>query len=75
VGNLFRQVLYFFFDGTSRHLSYFDELKAEGGYRAVVEMPEEQMASSHAMKRFSGALGMFGGRAFRWVLKELFLWR
>ena len=26
VRNLFLQALYFFFDGTSRHLSYFDEL-------------------------------------------------
>src|SRR5437667_40971 len=37
VRNLFLQVLYFFFDGTSRHLSYFDELQPEEGYQAVVE--------------------------------------
>src|SRR5207249_3113665 len=50
VRNLFLQVLYFFFDGTSRHLSYFDELQGEEGYQAVVEMPAKQMASSHAMR-------------------------
>jgi len=50
VRNLFLQVLYFFFDGTSRHLSYFDELQPEEGYQAVVEMPVKQMASSQAMK-------------------------
>src|SRR2546429_457325 len=33
VRNLFLQVLYFFFDGTSRHLSNFDELQREEGYR------------------------------------------
>jgi len=38
--------LYFFFDGTRRHLSYFDELQREEGYQAVVEMPAKQMASS-----------------------------
>jgi hypothetical protein len=48
VGNLFLQALYFFFDGTRRHLCRFDELQRDQGYRAVVEMPEEQMASSHA---------------------------
>jgi len=75
VRNLFLQALYFFLDGTSRHLSYFDELQREEGYRAVVEMPEKHMASSHAMKRFFGAFSMFHAGAFRWVLKELFLWR
>lgn len=73
--NLFLQALYFFMDGTSRHLSYFDELQREEGYGAVVEMPRKQVASSHAMKRFFGAFGIFHAAAFRWVLKELFLWR
>src|SRR5260370_2333365 len=75
VRNLFLQVLYFFFDGTSRHLSYFDELQREEGYQAVVEMPAKQMASSHAMKRFFRAFAIFHAGAFRWVLQELFLWR
>jgi hypothetical protein len=75
VQNLFLQVLYFFFDGTSRHLSYFDPLQQEEGYRAVVQMPRKQMASSHAMKRFFGAFHIFQATAFRWVLQELFLWR
>ena len=59
VGNLFLQALYFFFDGTSRHLSYFDELKKDAGNAAVIEMPDKQVASSHAMKRFFGAFGIF----------------
>jgi hypothetical protein len=46
VGNLFLQALHFFFDGTMGHLCHFDELQEDQGYRAVVEMPEEQMASS-----------------------------
>src|SRR5712691_5884496 len=75
VRNLFLQVLYFFFDGTSRHLTYFDELQGEEGYRAVVETPEKHMASSHAMKRFFRAFSIFHAGAFRWVLQELFLWR
>src|SRR6201982_3006857 len=73
--NLFLQVLYFFFDGTSRHLSYFDELAREEGYQAVVEMPAKQMASSHAMQRVFRSFAIFHAGAFRWVLQELFLWR
>ena len=75
VGNLFLQALYFFFDGTSRHLSYFDELKKDAGNAAVIEMPDKQVASSHAMKRFFGAFGIFRADGFRWVLKHLFIWR
>ena len=40
VGNLFLQALYFFFDGTSQHLTYFDELKKDAGNAAVIEMPD-----------------------------------
>ena len=75
IGNLFLQALYFFFDGTSRHVSYFDELKKDLGYAAVVQMPEKQVASSHAVKRFFSAFCVFRAGAFRWVLKELLVWR
>jgi Transposase DDE domain group 1 len=73
--NLFLQVLCFFFDGTSRHLNYFDHLQEDAGYAAVLEVPETQMASSHAMKRFFATFGVFAAEAFRWVLKQLFVWR
>jgi len=73
--NLFLQALCFFFDGTSRHVNYFDQLKKNTGYTAVIEIPARQMASSHAMKRFFGAFRIFAAAAFRWVLKELFIWR
>jgi hypothetical protein len=73
--NLFVQVLGFFFDGTSHHLSYFDKLSEDAGYAAVIEVPSEQVASSHAIKRFFGAFGVFAAEAFRWVLKQLFIWR
>jgi hypothetical protein len=75
IGNLFLQVLYFFFDGTSRHVSYFDELKKDSSYAPVVGMHDKQVASSHAVKRFFGAFSIFRASAFRWVLKELFVWR
>lgn len=73
--NLFLQVLCFFFDGTSRHMNYFDQLQEDAGYAAVLEVPESQMASSHAMKRFFSMFGIFAAEAFRWLLKQLFVWR
>ena len=75
VQNLLLQALYYFFEGTSHHLNYFDELKKDEGYRAVVELPDKEVASSHAMKRFFGAFHIFLAGAFRCVLKELFVWR
>jgi hypothetical protein len=73
--NLFFQGLCFFLEGTSRHLTHFDQLREDAGYAAVLEVPEDQMASSHAMKRFFGMFGVFAAEAFRWVLKQLFVWR
>jgi hypothetical protein len=75
VKNMLLQVMYFFMDGTSRHLSYFDELKTDSSYAALIEMPDKQVASSHAVKRFYGGFGIFQSWAFRWVLKEMFVWR
>jgi len=51
---LFKQIFCFFFDGTSRHLSYFDPLKFDPlkndkGYAAAIETKPSQMASSHMM--------------------------
>jgi len=51
--NLFKQILCFFFDHTSRHVSYFDKLKKDKGYAETIENSPEEMASSHAIKRFS----------------------
>ena len=73
--NLFLQSLCYFFDGTSHHLNYFDQLKDDTGYTAVLEVPAREAASSHAMKRFFGAFRIFTAGAFRWVLKEMFVWR
>lgn len=75
VKNMLLQVMYFFIDGTSRHLNYFDELKKDNSYAALIAMPEKQVASSHAVKRFFGRFGVFHSWAFRWALKEMFVWR
>jgi hypothetical protein len=75
VGELFHQVLCFFMDGTSRHLSYFDALQADEGYARGIETEPERMASSHAVKRFFGAFQWGRIWLFRRLLLWLFLWR
>lgn len=75
VADLFQQALCFFFDGTSRHLVYFDRLKQDAGYAGAIETLPERMASSHTMKRFFGAFRGPQNWGFRRVLQQLFVWR
>ena len=75
VSEIFKQVFCFLVDGTSRHLVYFDALKEDEGYAAVLETAPERMLSSHAVKRFFGAFSWFRIWLFRVLLKHLFLWR
>jgi hypothetical protein len=72
---LFKQMFCFFFDGTCRHLTYFNQLKEDEGYAAAIETKQSQMASSHTIKRFFRLFSWIYGRHFRWVLKRLFVWR
>ena len=50
-------------DGTSRHLSHFDTRKADQGYAATLERRPEELLSSHAVKRFFGAISWGKGLA------------
>ena len=75
IWNLFMQVFCFLFNGTSRHLVYFDDLAKDEGYAATVENSLDDMASSHIIKRFFQSFGMFAGGLFRKILNQLFVWR
>jgi len=76
LANVFKQVICFFMDGSSRHMSYFDELKKDGGYAAAIGNEEGEMVSSHGMKRFFKRLVWVHGRVFRKILRdELWVWR
>ena len=59
VWNIFKQIFCWFYDGMSRHLSSFDELKRDEGYASVIENGQEEMMSSHQIKRFY--------KSFSWV--------
>jgi hypothetical protein len=75
IWNIFKQVFCFFYDGTSRHLVYFDQLKRDEGYAAVIENGLEEMVSSHQVKRFFKTFSWLCGGIFRRILKRLFIWR
>jgi hypothetical protein len=75
IWNLFKQMFCFFYDGTSRHLVYFDQLKKDEGYAAVIENSLEEMVCSHQVKRFFKAFSWLCGGVFRRILKRLFIWR
>ena len=75
VWNLFHQLIFFFADGTSRHLSYFDQLKVDAGYAASIQVASEKMASSHTIKRLFKLFPWTTGKVFRQILKDLFVWR
>ena len=75
VFELFKQVLCFMVDGSSRHLTYFDHLAKDKGYAASIETDFKQMASSHRIKRFFKAFAWTRVFLFRRLLQALFVWR
>ncbi len=72
---IFKQILVFFADGTSRHLTRFDALQKDPAYAGTIESDSEQLLSSHAVKRFFKAFSLPLNHAFRKLLRHLFLWR
>jgi hypothetical protein len=75
IRELFKQVLCFFVDGTSRRLTYFDQLSKDEGYAGSIETKNENMASSHRIKRFFKAFAWPRVFLFRRLLQTLFIWR
>ena len=72
---LFTQVICFFMDGTSRHLTWFDSLKEDEGYACGMETNPDSMVSSHQVKRFFQAFSWPLIWSFRPILQHLFMWR
>jgi hypothetical protein len=57
------------------HLTRFDRLRDDPGYAGTIETAEHRMISSHAVKRFFGAISIVRVWLFRRVLRSMFLWR
>jgi len=75
IWKIFKQVILYLFDGTSRHVNYFDELKNDPGYGAVIEESAVELASSHTIKRFFRLFSFGAAVLFRRLLRRLFIWR
>lgn len=75
VWNMFKQIFCWLYDGTSRHLNYFDQLKGDEGYVSIIENEQDEMASSHQIKRFFKSFSWVCGGVFRKVLRKMFIWR
>ena len=75
ISEVFKQIMCFFVDGTSRHLVYFDALAKDAGYAAATESTPDGMLSSHAVKRFFRSFWWPRIYLFRHLLQRLFLWR
>lgn len=75
VCELFKQALCFFVDGTSRHVSGFDQIKQDAGYAGAIETEPENMASTDQMDRFFKAFSWRRVYLFRYLLQTLFIWR
>jgi len=73
VHNILKQIICFLADGTRRHLTYFDSLKQDEGYASMIEMPDDQMMSSHSLKRFVSKLAFMRIWGIRRVLKRIFI--
>lgn len=75
IAELFKQVLCFNADGTSRHLTYFDQLNKDEGYAGAIETEVKDMASSHTIKRFFKSFAGIRIFLLRSLLQRLFIWR
>lgn len=72
---IFNQVFCFLLDGTSRHLTTFDELRSDSAYAEAIETPVDEMASSHQIKRFLAGFTFVHIWLSRRLLQQLFQWR
>jgi len=75
IGNICKQIICFFIDGTSFALTRFDQLKDDPGYASTIENTSERMCSSHAVKRFFQTFSPVTVWLFRTILLKLFIWR
>ncbi len=71
----FKQMLCFFMDGTNLSVSHFDQLAEDEGYSGTIETPQEDMASSHQIKRLLGKFDLSLFPRFRSLLRRIFQWR
>ena len=70
-----KQMLAHFIDGTDMSISSFDKKKKDKGYAAILENREDQMASSHQIKRMFLKFSIIPNAVYNTILHELFIWK
>ncbi len=71
----FTQMLAFCMNGTNMAISSFDQSKKDESYAALLECHNDQLASSHQIKRYFKRLSIVNSLIFNKILHELFIWR
>ena len=70
-----KQMFAFFIDGTDMSIAGFDKKKTDKGYTAILENKEDDMASSHQIKRMFAKLSFIPNKLYSKILHDLFIWR
>ena len=70
-----KQMFAYFIDGTDMTISGFDKKKKDKGYASVLENTEDEMASSHQIKRMFAKFPIIPNVLYNKILHELFMWR
>ena len=74
-GFILRQVLAKMMDGSDLTIQGFDRIGKDEGYAAALEVRQDEMVSSHTVKRFFKKFAGTRYTVYRKVLLELFVWR
>ncbi len=72
---IIRQIIFFFINGSHKALSGFDILKKDEGYASVLEVEQDELLSSHTIKRFFRKFTYLKCDILRKILNILFIWR
>lgn len=72
---IIRQIILFFINGSHKAISGFDILKRDEGYASVLEVEQNELLSSHTIKRFFRKFTYIKCDILRKVLNSLFIWR
>ncbi len=70
-----KQMFAYFIDGTDMSISGFDKKKKDKGYASILENTEDDMASSHQIKRMFFKFIVIPNALYNKMLHELFIWR
>lgn len=75
IEQIIKQLLCFFIDGSKFSITRFDELAKDNGYKKIIGVNEEEIVSSHIIKRFFNACEKGYFKRLQDFLIKMFIWR